>query len=146
MIVLDTNVISELVRPAPDQAVIAYLESLPAEEMFTAAVCTAEIHYGLARLPPGRRRDSLTDRMAAFLEAAFGDRILVFDRLCAAAYGEIRTAREAAGRPITALDAMVAATALAYGARALATRNVRAFADCGIPLVDPWQAATPEAD
>jgi len=141
MILLDTNVISELVRPAPDQAVIAYLVSLRPEEMFTAAVCTAEIHYGLARLPPGRRRESLTDRMTIFLEAAFGDRILVFDRLCAAAYGEIRAARERAGQPITALDAMVAATALAYGARAIATRNTRDFTDCGVLLVDPWQVA-----
>ena len=138
MIILDTNVISELVRINPDYSVTACIDRLPPDEIFTAAICEAEIRYGLARMPTGRRRDDLTARMNAFLDLGFGDRILLFDRHCAAAYGDIRQARDASGKPISTGDAMIAATALAYGAKALATRNIRDFVDCGLALVDPW--------
>jgi predicted nucleic acid-binding protein len=137
VILLDTNVISELVKPAPDRAVVEFLRREAAETLFTAAVCEAEIHYGLARMPAGRRRDELTDRIAGFRMAAFPGRILPFDGACAAHYGEIRAAREAAGKPIAVEDAMIAATARAYGA-VVATRNVTDFADCGIHVIDPW--------
>lgn len=139
MILLDTNVISELVRPAPDPGVLAYIGGLDPDSVVTAAICVAEIRYGVARLPDGRRRDDLAARISAFLDAAFADRILPFDTACAALYGDIRTAREAAGRPITVEDAMIAATARAYGVHALATRNTRDFADCGVTLIDPWR-------
>ena len=79
--------------------------------------------------------------MAAFFDHALRDRVLRFDRVCAAFYGEIRAARDAAGRPISAADAMIAATARAYGATFIATRNTRDFALCGVGLVDPWRAA-----
>jgi predicted nucleic acid-binding protein len=137
VILLDTNVISELVRPLPDRAVTDFLRREAAETLFTAAICEAEIHYGLARMPAGRRRNELADRIAAFRSAAFPGRILPFDGACAARYGEMRAAREAAGRPIAVEDAMIAATARAYGA-ILATRNVADFADCGIQVIDPW--------
>ena len=101
-------------------------------------MCEAEIRYGLARLPPGRRRDDLVARMTAFLEIGFRDRVLHFDRMCAALYGDIRQSREAAGRPISVEDAMIAATARAYSAHAIATRNVRDFDGCGVTLIDPW--------
>ena len=96
MILLDTNVISELVKPAPDPAVTAYVNSLPPETVFTAAICVAEIRYGLARMPAGQRRDGLIMRMTTFLALGFQDQILPFDHVCAALYGEIRHAREAA--------------------------------------------------
>ncbi len=138
MILLDTNVISELVRTEPDPTVLAYIGGLAPETVFTAAVCEAEMRYGLARMPAGQKRDDLIARIAIFFEAGFPDQILPFDRLCAALYGEIRHAREAAGKPIAVEDAMIAATARAYGAQAIATRNLKDFADCGISLIDPW--------
>jgi toxin FitB len=138
MILLDTNVISELVKAAPDQAVVAYVGGLAPETAFTAAVCEAEIRYGLARMADGRKREQLTTRMTAFFDTGFPDQVLQFDRACAAVYGEIRHGREAAGKPITVEDAMIAATARAYGVRAIATRNTKDFADCGVTLIDPW--------
>src|ERR1700731_276521 len=123
MILLDTNVISELIKAEPNQTVVDYVGGLAPETVFTSAVCEAEIRYGLARMADGRRRDQLIARMAVFFECGFPDQVLQFDRACAAAYGEIRHRREAAGTPITVEDAMIAATARAYGVRAIATRN-----------------------
>ena len=138
MILLDTNVISKLVRPSPNPSVLAYLRALAPETTFTAAICEAEIIYGLARLPTGRRREDLATRIAALFAAGFQNQVLPFDRLCASHYGAIRSAREAAGRPITVEDAMIAATACAHGA-AVATRNVDDFEGCGAKMVNPWQ-------
>lgn len=137
MILLDTNVISELFRPSPDTAVRKFLRDLPAEELFTSAVCEAEIRYGLARMPSGRRRADLTTRAMGFLNEAFPDRIVPFDSACAAIYSEIRASREAVGRPITIEDAMIAATVRARGAT-LATRNLTDFEGTGIEAVNPW--------
>ena len=139
MIVLDTNVISELIKTAPDPAVLAYIDDLAPETIFTASVCEAEIRYGLARMAEGRRRDELIARINELFEKGFPDQVLPFDRQCAAAYGEIRHAREAAGRRMTVEDAMIAATALAYGAQGIATRNTKDFEDCGVTLIDPWR-------
>jgi hypothetical protein len=137
VILLDTNVISELVRQLPDETVVAFLRGEAPEALFTAAICEAEIHYGVARMPVGRRRTELADRIAAFRSAAFPGRVLAFDGTCAARYGEIRAFREAAGKPIAVEDAMIAATAHAYGA-IVATRNVTDFSDCGVQVVNPW--------
>lgn len=137
MILLDTNVISELVRPLPDRAVTEFLRREAPETLFTAALCEAEIHHGLARMPSGRGRDELAERIASFRSAAFPGRVLPFDSVCATPYGEIRASREAAGKPIAVEDAMIAATAHADGAM-VATRNVTDFADCGIGVINPW--------
>lgn len=137
MILLDTNVISELVRTAPEARVEAYLRRHRSEAMFTAAICLAEIRYGLARLPAGRRRDDLAMSVEAFLTGGFEDRILPFNAACAGLYGLIRAEREARGLPIEVEDAMIAATARAHGAT-LATRNVADFEFCGITVVNPW--------
>ena len=139
MILLDTNVISELVRAAPDPAVTAYVDGLAPESVFTAAICVAEIRYGVARMPPGARRDDLAERIATFLGMGFPEQILSFDAPCAALYGAIRQTREAVGRPISVEDAMIAATGRAYGVQAIATRNTKDFLECGVPLIDPWQ-------
>jgi toxin FitB len=138
VIVLDTNVISELVRVRPNPVVLDYVRGLAPGTVFTASICEAEIRYGLARMPAGRRRDELIKRIATFLDAGFRDQILPFDRACATVYGEIRAAREASGRPISVEDALIAATARAYGAEAIATRDLKDFADCRISLIDPW--------
>ena len=139
MILLDTNVISELVRAEPNPAVLAYIDGLAPESLFTASVCEAEIRYGLARMAVGRRREELIARIDRFFEKGFSDQVLPFDRLCATAYGEIRQEREAAGKPITVEDAMIAATAVADGMAGLATRNIKDFVACGVTLIDPWQ-------
>jgi toxin FitB len=138
VILLDTNVISELVRPSPDPAVESFLRRQPPETVFTSAVCEAEIRYGLARLPRGRRRDDLTNRVAVLLATGFPDQILPFDSACAILYGEIRANREAAGKPIAVEDGMIAATARSRGA-IVATRNVTDFEACGVDVVNPWQ-------
>jgi predicted nucleic acid-binding protein len=140
MMLVDTNVISELTKVAPNLAVVTYLDGLAPDTVFTAAICEAEIRYGLARMPRGRRRDELIMRVDMFFETCFQDQVLQFDSACAALYGKIRQAREAAGRPIMTEDAMIAATARAYGAEAIVTRNTKDFVDCGVALIDPWSA------
>ena len=110
MILLDTNVISEIIKIGANPAVLDYVNGLVSESVFTAAICEAEIHYGLYRLPTGRRREWLIAQMAAFFDNALRGRVLRFDRACATHYGEVRSGREAAGRPVSAQDAMIAAT------------------------------------
>lgn len=137
MILLDTNVVSELFRPRPEPAVEAYLLAQPRDALFTAAVCVAEIRYGLARMPQGRRRDELAGRIEAFLSGGFAARILPFDAACAAAYGMIRASRESRGLPIEVEDAMIAATAYAHRAT-VATRNATDLDGCGVTVINPW--------
>jgi predicted nucleic acid-binding protein len=121
----------------PPRAKSASVCNLAADSVFTAAVCEAEIRYGLARMPIGRKRDDLIAPITAFFETGVKDHILPFDRTCALLYGEIRHAREASGKPVTVEDAMIAATARAYGVTAVATRNTADFTDCGVKLIDP---------
>ena len=137
MILLDTNVISALMRAPVDYAVVAYFEAQPAAVLFTSSVCEAEIRYGILRLPGGRRRDSLAASFKIFIADAFAGRVIVFDSACAAAYADVRVRSETAGRPIAMPDAMIAATALAHDA-VLATRNVSDFGACGILVENPW--------
>jgi len=139
VILLDTNVISELIRRQPDPTVAAFLRRQPPQTLFTAAVCEAEIRYGLARMPAGRRRNDLAGRVTVFLATAFAGRIVAFDTAAAALYGTIRAAREAADSPITVQDAMIAATARAYGL-SVATRNGDDFSGCGVRVVNPWSS------
>jgi predicted nucleic acid-binding protein len=139
MILIDTNVISELVKAESNKAVVAYVAGLKPETLFTAAVCEAEIRYGLARMADDRGRADLTARVAMFFDTGFPDQILRFDRAYAAVYGQIRHRSEADGRPIAVEDAMIAATARAYGMEAIATRNTKDFLSCGVTLIDPWQ-------
>ena len=137
MIVLDTNVIAEVMRPVPEARVMAWLRGQSLASLATTAVSLAEINYGLFRLPRGRRRDDLEARLRTFFARAFGDRILAFDATAAGVYGEIVTSRQSVGRPIDAFDAMIAAIA-ASRAATVATRNVADFTGCGVPIVDPW--------
>ena len=139
MILLDTNVVSELMRPRPDARVAAFLAARPLEELFLPSLVVAEIRYGLARLPDGQRRDGLEDLFERLLREGFGDRVLPFDASGAAAYARARAARESAGRPIALADALIAGLALAHGA-ALATRNVADFDLLGLTLLNPWDS------
>jgi predicted nucleic acid-binding protein len=134
VIVLDTNVVSEAMKLAPAPRVMAWLGAQALQDLATTAINLAEIHYGLRRLPAGRRRDDLRARFDTFMAHGFGDRILPFDASAADAYAEIVTARQ-----IEAFDAMIAAVARVRGAM-VATRDVADFEDCGLSVLNPWRS------
>lgn len=138
MIVLDTNVVSELMRPAPDDVVVAWVDAQPPDDLYLTSMTVAELLFGVARLPSGRRRERLSERIGRLVDDLFADRVLAFDAPAAVAYARIATARERAGRPIGAADAVIVATAASAGASSLATRNVSDFVGAGLALVDPW--------
>ena len=137
MIVLDTNVVSELARKKPDAAVVAWLDAQPSAEVATTAITLAELLYGLARLPRGRRREQIAVAIAGLVDDDLDGRVLAFGEDCAERYALIVTARERRGRPISVLDAQIAAICTTQGAR-LATRNTRDFEHTGVELIDPW--------
>jgi hypothetical protein len=139
MIVLDTNVISEVMRPRPSVAVLAWLAGQPLSELATTTINVAEIRFGLARLPFGRRRRDLETRFGSFAVRGFGSRVFGFDANAADIYGEIAAVREQAGRPLRGFDGLLAAIARSRGLT-IATRNTHDFADCGVLLTDPWSA------
>ena len=141
MIVLDTNVLSELLRPRPDPLVETWLASRDASMLFFTTVGEAELRHGIALLPAGRRRQALGDAVDAILDQDLRDRILPFDRAAALAYAQIAAIRRAAGRPISQFDCQIVAIASAHGA-AVATRNVADYLGCGVPIIDPWQSDT----
>ena len=139
-VLLDTNAVSELMRKSPDPAVAAWVATCPLEDLFFSAVGEAELRYGAAILPEGRRRETLVSDIEAMLRDAFEDRVLPFDSAAARAYAEIAAARRAAGRPVAPADCQIAAIAR-FRNMAVATRNVRDFADMAIEVIDPWTAA-----
>lgn len=139
MIVLDTNVVSELMKAEPEPAVVAFLDNVPGAALFISAVTQAEILYGIALLPEGKRRDSLRTAAESMFEHHFRGRVLPFDGDAAEAFADIAAGRREAGRPISHPDAQIAAVAKSRGA-ALATRNVTDFDGCGVPVVNPWDA------
>ena len=140
MIILDTNVVSELMRPAPAPAVEAWVGGREAATLFFTALSEAELHYGVAIMPAGRRRDAIDAAIGSMLRDDFAGRILPFDSEAARAYAEIAAARRAAGRPISQVDGQIAAIARSRD-MAVATRNTRDFADTGIDVIDPWSGA-----
>ena len=135
MIVLDTNVISEPLRGAPDARVLRWLSAHSADLAITA-ITIAELRYGALRLPEGRRREQLVSAVDDLIVTA-DDRILPFDAESADTAGRLRAERETSGRTVSVEDTMIAAICLA-GGHSLATRNTRDFADAGIALHDPW--------
>ncbi|WP_250285594.1 type II toxin-antitoxin system VapC family toxin [Frankia sp. CiP1_Cm_nod2] len=138
MIALDTNVVSELMRARADPGVIAWVDSQPADEIYLTAVALAELRYGIARLPEGRRRTDLADRLRRAVEAGFTGRVLPFDDDAAAHYADIVVGRERQGLSIVMADAQIAAICRSRSA-GLATRNTKDFVHTGIDLTDPWQ-------
>ena len=139
MIVLDTNVISELMRPQPNRRVTAWVDARPASELFATAIAQAEIFYGISLLPRSRRRDALLGLARGLFDEEFEGRVLVFDGDAAEHYATIAASRRRAGRPIATLDAQIAAIVRTRDAT-LATRNVGDFETCDIEIVDPWSA------
>jgi predicted nucleic acid-binding protein len=139
MIVVDTNVISELMRGEPDPAVLAWVAAQPRALLYTTYVNQAEVLYGIGALPAGRRRTALAAAAEAMFAEDFAGRVLPFEVRAAARYPEIVLARRRAGNPIEKFDALVAATALAAGAT-VATRDTGGFVGCGLTVIDPWTA------
>ena len=140
MILLDTNVVSELMRISPDPAVEAWIADHPVEDLFFSAVGEAELRYGAAIMPTGRRRETLVSDIETMLQAAFENRILPFDSRAACAYAVIAAKRRFAGRAVAPTVCQIAAIARSRG-MAVATRNIRDFEDMGIDLFNPWDAA-----
>lgn len=138
MIVLDTNVLSELMKPRPDANVMRWVAAQPTSGLYTSTITQAEILHGVLLLAPGRRRDAIDAAARAMFDEDFAGRILPFGSRAACAYAEIAVARRQLGRPIAQFDAQIAAIAKAAEAR-LATRNVADFTGCGVTVLDPWQ-------
>jgi toxin FitB len=137
VIVLDTNVISELMRQDPADTVVRWVDQYPADDVFITSVTAAELAYGVARLPDGQRRTALAAKVSELLTDDFQDQILPFDHVAAGYYGEIAATREQQGHPISMADAQTAAICRRFTA-CLATRNTKDFVDTGIALRDPW--------
>ncbi len=138
MIVLDTNVLSELMRSEPNAMVFAWAAAQPRVALYTTSVNKAEILYGSAARPDGRRRAGLAAAAEAMFAEDLAGRVLPFDEAAAVFYAKIVTARRREGRPIEAFDAQIAATALVAGA-AVATRDLEGFEGCGLSLINPWE-------
>jgi hypothetical protein len=138
VILLDTNILSEIIRPKPDERVMEWLDSLDAAAVSTTAVTAAELLYGVARLPTGRRKEQLSEAIRGLVEDELDGRVEPFDATAASHYAQLVSDRETAGRPISVADAQIAAICRKLGAT-LATRNTDDFQDTGIELLDPWQ-------
>ncbi|MBI1339327.1 PIN domain-containing protein [bacterium] len=140
MIVLDTNVISEPMRAAPDPAVIAWLNGQVDAGLFTTSITVMELRFGVERLPEGRRKADLWDVLDFTLSRLVGPRILAFDAAAAAMAARLAAEAEAAGAPIGQADAQIAAIAAAHGF-AIATRDVAPFDMAGLAVINPWTKA-----
>jgi predicted nucleic acid-binding protein len=132
MLVLDTNMLSEIMRPEPERKIADWIVRQPSDELFTAAVCQAEIV-----MPSGRRRAELEEAARSMFADDFAGRVLPFDIEAAAAYAEVFAARRKAGRPSGTIDLMLAAIARVRGA-SVVTRNVADFEGVGVAIVNPW--------
>jgi predicted nucleic acid-binding protein len=135
VIVLDTNVLSELMRPKPSAQVVAWIAQQPLADLYTTAITEAEIFYGIELLAKGKRRDGLLAAAEGMFTEDFAGRVLA-----AHYFARIAADRRALGRPISHADAQIASIARAHGAK-LATGNGPDFADCSITVIDPWRAA-----
>ena len=139
MFLLDTNVVSELMRAPPDSNVRAWISRFPVDTLFFSAVGEAELRFGLALMPPGRRRERLGAEIDSMLREDFAGRVLPFDSSAARSYAKIAAARRSAGRPVPPTDGQIAAIAHSRG-MAVATRNVRDFEQMQIQVINPWES------
>ena len=137
MILLDTNVVSEMMRPNPDANVTNWTSQQPLSSLYFSTIGEAELRYGAEILPPGQRRERLLTEIEQMLREDFGGRILPFDSYAARVYALIAAARRATGNPISHADCQIAAVARSVGA-SVATRDVAGFEGCGIEVINPW--------
>lgn len=140
MIILDTDVLSELMRPRPSARVVAWVAQQPAMELFTTAITQAEIFYGIELLAAGKRREGLLAAAEAMFTKDLEGRVFGFESDAARAFSKIAAERRGRGRPISHADAQIAAIAQVRGAK-LATHNVADFRDCGVDVVNPWNGS-----
>lgn len=138
MIILDTNIVSEMMKTAPSRTVLDWLNAQDAASLYVTTITLAEIGYGLRLLPDGQRRRLLAERFDQFIARAFDQRILSFDEAAARAYGDIMGHRKELGRPISVTDGQIAAIARANGF-SIATRNIKDFEDSQIALINPFR-------
>jgi len=139
MIILDTNVLSELMLAESEPRVLEWLRGQSMLDLGTTTINIAEIKYGLSRLAPGRRRSELERKFTTLVIRGLASRVFDFDQPAANIYGDIRVARERAGRPLEGADGLIAAIAHSRGF-AIATRNTSDFEGCGIDIINPWSA------
>lgn len=137
MMILDTNVLSEILRPAPDVRVTDWLEGQSRSALFTTTITRGELLYGVRLLPDGQRKTALLDAVLSIFATDLSGQVLGFDSDAADSYAEIAAARKTAGKSISQFDAMIAAIAQSRGAR-LVTRNTKDFVDIDIPIINPW--------
>lgn len=140
MLILDTNVVSELMRQTPDPMIATWVAGHATSSLYLTAVTEAELRFGLAVMPQGKRREGLATGLERMLKTGFANRILPFDSGAARSYAGIAASRRRRGRPIAQADCQIAAIARARGME-VATRNVRDFEDMGIEIIDPWDGA-----
>ena len=140
MIILDTNVLSALMRQTPEASVVSWLDRQPAESVWITSVTLFEARLGLALLPKGRRRQALEAAFARLLKDDLEDRVLDFDSAAATEAALLAAERQKSGRPVDMRDTQIAGIAVARRAT-LATRNARHFRDLKVPVINPWQAA-----
>jgi predicted nucleic acid-binding protein len=138
MIILDTNVLSELMKPEPEGGVAHWISAQLASSLYTTSITQAEILHGVMLLPAGRRRNAVKSAAETMFKEEFAGRILPFGSDAAAPYAEIAFERRRAGRPISHFDAQIAAIARSAEA-AIATRNVADFEGCGVKIINPWE-------
>ena len=138
MILLDTNVVSEPLRAAPDARVIEWIDAQPLETLFLSAITVAELRAGVALLPAGKRRTGLRESLETRVLPLFAGRVLPFDLACTQAYAALMCAARAAGLAIASADGYIAAIAAANGL-AVATRDTGPFEAAGAAVIDPWQ-------
>ncbi len=139
MIVLDTNVLSELMKGEPDSSVLEWTSNQAATSLYTTAVTQAEVLFGIGLMPEGRRRKEIEDAAHAMFSEDFQSRILAFGSDAASEYRTVAVSRRQSGHPISQFDAQIAAICRSTGA-SLATRNTPDFEGCSINLINPWQA------
>ncbi|MEY3305605.1 MAG: hypothetical protein RLZZ139_3978 [Cyanobacteriota bacterium] len=138
MIILDTNVLSEFMRAVPNHTVMDWIARQVSSEVFVTTITQAEMYYGLALLPVGKRRSDMERAVRQMFQQDFLERILTFDSAAALEYAKLASLRRQIGKPIAQADAQIAAIALSKNA-VLATRNIADFCDCQITLVNPWE-------
>lgn len=139
MIILDTNVVSEPLRSRPSSNVVTWLDAQAPETLYLTTLTLAELRYGIAALPPGRRKRVLEERIEAEVIPLFAERVLAFDEPASRAYGQLRAATRAAGHPLGDLDALIAAVAASRGF-AVATRDTEPFVAAGVEVIDPFSS------
>ncbi|HYI92936.1 MAG TPA: type II toxin-antitoxin system VapC family toxin [Bryobacteraceae bacterium] len=137
MIVLDTNVLAEVLRPVPSAVVLRWLADQEPASVFITAITQAEVLYGVEILPAGKRRERLHHAVEKLITDDFRDRILSFDERAGPIFAKIVADRQATGRPAPQLDAMIAAIARSHRAT-VATRNIADFVHCGVRVINPW--------